>query len=386
MIKRYLLEYQLKTRIVFGTDSVNQIADFASGIGDRAVLVTDGVAYNKFGYVSKVKTLLEKNNISVIVYEDVNSGIKSDGVDELGDLVRKSKANLVIGLGGSTVINTTKAAAILATNPGSISDYVSGQKMIKPSLPTFLIPTVPGTYFDLSNDILVADYTDNYKKIFQDDLIEVAMLLVDPRLMTTLPPNVTSSSAVFILVLAIESYISTLSNPISDSLAPRAIEFVQKNAKILSNDRDNIELRWNMAMAGILGSMSARIAGLGTASAMAFTLSSRFNIYQSVSAALILPHVMEFNLTAVPGKYVQIARNMGEEVGDLTVVEAAIKAVESVRKMLFDLRMPQRLNEFNIPNEDLPLVAGHAREFPFLNDVPRPLAREDIINILVSAF
>lgn len=386
MIKRYLLEYQMRTRVVFGTDCVNQVADYAREVGTRAVLVTDGMSYNKFGYVSKVKTLLEKGDINVIVCEDVNPGIKSDGVDELGELVRKSKANLVVGLGGTTVINTAKALAVLATNPGSVLDYVSGQRMTKPSLPTILVPTVPGTYFDLSPNLLVTDYTDNYKKLFQDELIEVTTLMVDPRLMTTLPAHMTAASALFILTVAIEAYISMLSNPISDSLAPRAIEYVQKNAKMLVNDLDNIELRWNMAMAGILASMAARIAGLGTASAVAFVLSSRFNIYQSVAAALILPHVMEFNLTAVPGKYVQIARNMGEEVSDLTVVEAAIKAVESVRKLLFDLRLPQRLNEFNIPNEDLPLVAGHAREFPFLNDVPRPIAREDIINILTSAY
>ena len=95
---------------------------------------------------------------------------------------------------------------------------------------------------------------------------------------------------------------------------------------------------------------------------------------------------MEFNLTAVPGKYVQIARNMGEEVTQLTVVEAAIKAIESIRKLLFDLKIPQRLSEFNIPSEEIPLIAGHSREFSFLNDVPRPIAREDIINILMSAY
>jgi len=386
MIKRYLLEYQFKTRIVFGTDTVNQIADYAGEYGDKVVLITDGMAYNKLGYVGKVKTLLEKNRLNVIVYEDVNSGIKSDTVDEIGDLVRKSKANLIIGLGGNTVTNVAKAAAILATNPGSITDYLSGQRMTKPSLPTFIIPTIPGIYFDLSNDILVTDYTDNYKKIFSDDKIDVSLLLVDPRLMTTLAGNFTAATSLSVLVYAIEAFISTLSNPIADSLAPRAMEYVIKNAKTLVNDKDNIELRWNMAMAGILSSMCARIAGMGTSAAIAYTLSSKYNIYQSVAMALILPHVMEFNLTAVPGKYVQIARSMNEEVSELTVVEAAIKAIESVRKLLFDLRMPQRLSEFNIPSEDIPLIAGHAREFTFLNEVPRPLAREDIINILTSAY
>lgn len=386
MIKRHLIEHQLKTNIVFGTDCINQIADYAKEFGDKVILITDGSTYSKLGYISKVKALLEKSGLKLIIYEDVNSNIKSDSVDEIAELVRKSKTNLILGLGGTTVINTAKAVAILATNPGSISDYLNGQKMeIKP-LPLLLVPTIPGSYFDLSSDILVTDYTDNYKKIFADPKIETDVLLVDPRLMVTLPANFTAASALNILVFAIESYISTAANPISDSLAPRAIEYVMRNAKILINDRDDIELRWNMAMAGILSSMSTRIAGLGTTSALAFTLSSKYNIYQSVASALILPHVMEFNLTAVPGKYVQIAKNMNEEVQQLTVVEAAIKAIESIRKLLFDLKIPQRLSEFNIPNEDIPLIASHSREFHFLNNVPRPIAREDIINILVSAF
>ncbi len=386
MIKRNLIEHQLKTKIVFGTDCVNQIPDYARPFGDKVILITDGSSYSKLGYISKVKALLEKSGMKLIIYEDVNSNIKSDAVDEIAELVRKSKTNLVIGLGGTTVINVCKAVAMLATNPGSISDYLNGQKMERKSLSLLLVPTLPGTYFDLSSNLLITDYADDYKKIYEDEKIETDVLVVDPRLMVTLPANFTAASALNILVFAIESYISTMSNPISDSLAPRAIEYVMRNAKVLINDRDDIELRWNMAMAGILSSMSTRIAGLGTASALAFTLSSRYNIYQSVASALIIPHVMEFNLTAVPGKYVQIAKNMNEEVSQLTVVEAAIKAIESMRKLLFDLKVPQRLNEFSIPNEDIPLIAGHSREFHFLNNVPRPIAREDIINILVSAY
>lgn len=386
MIKKNLIDYQLKTHVKFGADVINQVGEFARELGDKIVLVTNGSAYHKYGYISKMKTLIEKNNLKLIIYEDITTDIKSDTVDEIGELVRKSKANLVIGLGGITVMNVTKAVALLSTNEGSITDYLNGMKMTTDPVPFMLIPTIPGSYFDLSNDMIISDYADNYKKMFSDSRMEAAMAVIDPKLMTTIPANFTAATALNSLVLAIESYISTTSNPISDSFSPRAIEYTMKSLKSAVTDRDNLEGRWNIAMGGILSSMSSRIAGLGTSSAIAFTLASKYNIYQSVAAAIIIPHVMEFNLTAVPGKYVQIAKNMGEDVASITVVEAAIKAIESIRKVLFDLKIPQRLSEYNVENEDIPLIAGHAREFTFLNNVPRPISREDIINILMSAF
>lgn len=385
MIKKNLLEYQLNTQILFGNDIVYQVVDYAKNLGDKVIILTNGSVFNKLGYVNKIKSVLEKSNLKIIVYEDVHSNIKSDEVDDIGELVRKSKANLIIGLGSTTVINVTKAVALLATNPGSINDYLNGQQMKESPVPFILIPTIPGTYFDLSHDFILTDYTDNYKRIFRDPKIEATVDIIDAKIMTTLPLNFTAASALNILVNAVESYISTNSNPISHSLAPRAIEYLMRSLKSVITDRENIEFRWDIAMAGILSSMATRITGLGASSSMGFVLSARYNIYEHVAKAIMLPHIMEFNLTSVPGKYVQIAKNMGEDVASVTIVEAAIKAIESVRKLLFDLKIPQRLSEYQVPNEDLPLIAGHAQEYHLLEAVPRPISKDDLINILISA-
>ncbi len=166
----------------------------------------------------------------------------------------------------------------------------------------------------------------------------------------------------------------------------RGIEFIGKNLKKVFTSHEDIDARSNIIMGYVLTALSLLTSQLGTAQAMALALSSRDNIYQNIAHAVFLPHVMEFNLTAVPNKYLQIAKALGENIANITVVEAAIKAIEGVRKLLFDLKVPQKLSEFNVKKEIFSVVSNIAYQYEFVNYVPSTLSKEDIYNILVTAY
>ncbi|MHA1344553.1 MAG: hypothetical protein ACTSQG_11235 [Promethearchaeota archaeon] len=194
------------------------------------------------------------------------------------------------------------------------------------------------------------------------------------------------STCFSILSNAIELYISKFSNPISDALSVKVVEIMGTSIKPLFQQREDIGIRSNIMMAGLLVSMASLTSQLGTCEAISLALSSRDKIYKNIAHAVVLPHVMEFNLTAIPNKYVQIARAMGEDISKITVVEAAIKAIESVRKLLFDLKIPQKLSDYKVDKENLPVIASIARKYDFMNYTPLPISKEDVLNILLTAY
>ena len=135
-------------------------------------------------------------------------------------------------------------------------------------------------------------------------------------------------------------------------------------------------------MSGIAFSISF----LSVSLAIALAISSYSNVEVDTAVSLMIPHIMEFNLTTSPGKYVQMSKVMGEEIRDITVIEAAIKAVEAVRKLEFDVDIPQRLSSFNISQSQFKNIANLACTYPFITNTPRPLSANEIETILIAAY
>ncbi|MDD5065573.1 MAG: iron-containing alcohol dehydrogenase [bacterium] len=385
MITLSSIEFALPTRIVFGTEVADRIGETAREYTDKVFLITDDGTMAGLGFQDKVTSLLEKSGIEYILYDKISRDPKNEVIDELGELVRQSRVKLVIGLGSASVINASKAACYLAKNPGKISEYLNGGIGGNSSVPLILIPTIPGVTQQLNNEFILKD-NDNVKKNYLNPGLFPQVCLIDPKVTLSLPINYTVSSGFAILSNAIESFISAASNAISDSLSIKAIEIVGKNMKRLFLNKEDLTARSNIMMASVLTGLSLLTSKLGTCEAISMALSSREPIYKNIVHAIMLPYVMEFNLTAMPNKYVQIAKALGEDISSITVVEAAIKAIEGVRKLLFDLKVPQKLGDYKINKENLPIVSSIARRYSFINYAPLPLSKEDILNILMTAY
>ncbi len=386
MPKLSAIEFFSPTRIYFGTDVINRIGEDLIEITDKVFIVTDGESMRRAGHLDKLETLLEKSGVEFVIYDTITRDPANEIVDEVGTLIRQSRVKIVIALGGRSVINSAKAAAYLAKNEGSITDYLNGREGLDEAVSVITIPTIPGIVESISSEFVLKDSKDKVKKYYQNKSLYPYACYLDPSLTLSLPLNYTVGSGFAVLALAIEAYISSAANTISDSLAIHAIEILGKTLKPLFLNKEDVSLRSSVLMASLLTSLALLTSSPGTSHALALALSGKANAYQNIMYAVILPHVMEFNLTAVPNKYVQIARALGEDISNITVVEAAIKAIEGVRKLLFDLKVPQRLSEYDIQKEDLPLVSGLARRYKFLSYTPSPITREDMLNILMTAY
>lgn len=381
-----MFDYCLPSRIIFGSGVINKVGEIVKNYGDRVFLVTDSGTMYETGFLTKVRKMIEDDTHGVLLYDKVVSNSNSDLVNSGADQAQHAHCNIVVGFGRKHTLNIAKAIAYLLEHGGKMEDYFLGRKSEKKKDIVYIeIPSGHGILPGLTKNFYVIDKFDHTKKAIENIEFYADVVIADPKISTSVPSNVAHAMAIETLAYAIESYISKITTPISDAYAIKAIEMISANLVKSMNDPENITYKSNIYSAGMLASMSLSGSSPGTTFALALALNSVLEIYQSGASAILIPHIMEFNLTSAPSRYVQISKAFGENVDNTTVVEAAIKAIENVRKLLFDVKAPQRLSELEVDKDRLWDVAKVARSYDFLHYLPRPLSKDDIFTLLNTA-
>jgi alcohol dehydrogenase class IV len=293
----------------------------------------------------------------------------------------------VIGLGGGSSLDVAKGAAIMATNPGAILDYVGIDLVPNAALPKILIPTTAGTGSEVTKSLIVADERENTKKSVSSyfALSEVAML--DPMLTLTMPPEVTANTGMDALIHAIEAYVAATTTPFAQILAIEAISLIGYNLPMAYSKGNNETARYNMLLAAALAGMAFASGRLGAVHALSYVIGTDYHLSHGRSNAIMLPHVMNFNKTGNLAKFADIARALGENIEGLSMYEAADKSVESIKRLLNAVQIPYRLTQYGISQEDLPkLVEGGMKQARLFITNPRDLTEEDVTGIYKGAF
>jgi len=380
-----VFEINIPSRVIVGLNVINRLPEIVQDYGDRVMIVTSkGV--EELGILKKVVSLVESKAYGVIVFDQVKSESGTNAVDEGVLLARESRTNLVIGVGGANILNIAKAIAFIGGNEGYISDYFAGRRGRKKKISYFEAPTTHGIAYGLLDSFFVRDVDDDLRKEYRNRFNFADVVLFDPKLTTTLPNKYVVAIGMEVLGMAFDAYVSRAASLLTQSYAENAMELVAKNIKQAVIEPDNTRVRQSLCTGAVFASLALSSSRPGSSFALSQPLSCRLGLYHGLACSLLLPHIMEFNLTASPNKYVKVARALGEDVAEISVVEAAIKAVEAVRKILFDLNVPQRLRNFEIEQERLEEVVRDARTYDFLNVLPRPVTYDDLLNILMSAY
>ena len=374
-------------KILLGKGVVSGVGVEATKLGGtKALIVTDpGVV--KAGLVKPLEEPLRAQGIHAEVFDKVEPEPPARVIDDCVKMVRGGGFNLIIGLGGGSSLDTAKAAAVLATNPGPVMDYVGMDTLPNRGLPNILIPTTAGTGSEATRVFVMTDESTNTKKVVYSDFLIPDVAILDPALTLSMPPAVTADTGMDALVHAIEAYVSVNSTPFAEILALKAIELIAHNLPQAYAKGINVIARYNMLLAANLGGAAFTSGGLGAVHGLAYVLGTEYHMSHGRSNAIMLPHVMNFNKVGNLGKYGRIAAAMGEKTDGLSSYESAEKAVGAVKKLLEAIDFPYRLSSYGIQESDLPkLVEGGMAQSRLFVPNPRDLARSDVENIYKSAF
>lgn len=380
--------FEIPTVMKHGLGAIKSLADEARTLGmTRPLIVTDpGVV--RAGLLDKAIAPLKAADLSFAVFDGVAPNPPIALVDEGANLYRREECDGLIGFGGGSSMDTAKSIGVVAANGGSILDYewASPQPIQRRIPPTICVPTTAGTGSEVT---LWAVITDPQRKIKFNvggtPLIGAWEALIDPELTFDLPPAVTAGTGMDALAHAIECYTCAYAQPLPDSTALLAMEYVARYLRIAFAQGHNAEARYKMSMAAMLGALSYGTESAGAAHAMSQSAGGVHNVAHGALTARLLGPVMEYNFKGEPEKFARIAVAMGEDVRGLSVWDAAEKAVAAVMKLTEDVEIPT-LQELGFSEEEIPMLAEIAYQDPQTIGNPRDLSVQSYVQIYKRTF
>ncbi|MFA5869956.1 MAG: iron-containing alcohol dehydrogenase, partial [Candidatus Bathyarchaeia archaeon] len=249
-------------------------------------------------------------------------------------------ADVVVAVGGGSPIDTGKAIAAMARNPGKISEYMGAGKLGKPSVPLIAIPTTAGTGSEVTPFTIITDPATDVKMLISSPHLIPAVALVDPLMTLKMPRGITAATGLDALTHAIEAYVSAKAQPLTDTLALQAIRLISGNLRRAYSHPDDLEARSSVLMGALQAGLAFANSSVALVHGMARPIGAYFHVAHGVSNAVLLPTVIEFSVPGNPRRYADIAMAMGEQTRGLTVDEAAKKTVDAVKRLNHDLQIP----------------------------------------------
>ncbi len=303
--------YFAPTRVVFGAGSVSELPIEVSKLGHKAILVTDeGLV--AAGMVDPVKDILGKALVGIYAEIPQDSGMEV--VDRAAAYAVSLGADVVVSLGGGSVMDTAKGMCILMKEGGSLRDFQGMQMLTRPQTPHITIPTTAGTGSEVTSAAVVLDREQGQKILIYDYFITPQVAILDPRMTEKLPPGLTASTGMDAMTHAVECYLSLQRNPISDAAALHAVRLITRFLPAAVNDGTDLAARGQMQGAALLAGWAFSNALLGLTHALAHSLGAVTGLPHGLANGILLPHVMRYNLEEVPDLLADIAEAMGVAV------------------------------------------------------------------------
>jgi len=381
--------FAIPTVMKHGLGAIKTLADEVKCLGLRRPLIVTDFGIVKAGLLDRAETLLKAANVDYVIFDKVIPNPPVELVDEGAACYKNEGCDGLIGLGGGSSMDTAKAIGVVVNNGGSVLDYEwANPQPIKERIPpTICLPTTAGTGSEVT---LWAVITDNERKIKFNvggtPLIGAWVALLDPELTFGLPPWVTAGTGMDALAHAIECYTCAYAQPLPDSTALLAMEYVARYLRVAFAQGQNVEARYKMMHAAMLGGLSYGTESAGAAHAMSQSAGGLYpNVPHGPFTARLLGPVMEYNFKGEPEKFARIAQAMGEDTRGLTVWQAAEKAVEAVMRLTEDVEIPT-LQQLGLNEEEIPRLAQMAFNDPQTIGNPRDLSVKSYEKIYQRAF
>lgn len=375
------MQFQNPTRVVFCSGSIAQLGKIVHEDlqAKNPFLVTDrGV--EEAGIPRSVISQLP----GIQVFNTIEQNPKHLTVDRGGEIVRQSRPDLIVGLGGGSVLDAAKAIALLATNPGNIEDYEGRGKYKIPPLPVLAIPTTCGTASEVTWVSVITHTERKFKMSIKGPLMFPAVALVDPDLLITLPPALVASTGMDALTHAVEAYTVKPASFMTDIFARESLFHIFGSIEAAYRDiKTNSEAREGLMKGSMLAGFAFGNSDVGAVHCLAESIGALYDIAHGVANAILLPYVMEYNLPVSTKKFAEIARIVGIDTEDDG--EAARSLIQKVKDLSCTLNIPS-FKELGINENDFPEIAQKSFENNSNPSNPREVLPQDYMDILSTAY
>ena len=357
--------YFLPVNIQFGWNKVDSVADFVAPYGKKALIVTGRSSAKRSGLYDRVVAKLETAHIDHVLFDQVDANPLTTTALEGAALAKSESCDVVIAIGGGSIMDCAKGIAFMVVNDGDINDYIFNRKTSDNALPLIVIPTTCGTGSEGNGFGVLTNPETGDKKSLRCNAIVPKVSIVDPAVMGTMPPHVLASVGFDALCHNIEAYTSKTAQPFTDALSYYAVTLLAqylvplyKHVKAVANgkpevlsEKQLIKAWESVTLASTIGGMVINTAGVTLAHGMEHPASGLKDITHGVGLAVIEPVVVEYTWSANPDKFGALARIFnhgdGSELG------------EALRFIVHDLDLTTNLTELGFTKKDIPWLVDN---------------------------
>ena len=357
--------YFLPVNIQFGWNKVDNVADFAAPYGKKALIVTGRTSAKKSGLYDRVVAKLDAAHIGHVLFDQVYANPLTTTALDGAALAKSESCDMVIAIGGGSIMDCAKGIAFMAVNDGDINDYIFNRKTSDNALPLIVIPTTCGTGSEGNGFGVLTNPETGDKKSLRCNAIVPKVSIVDPAVMGTMPPHVLASVGFDALCHNIEAYTSKTAQPFTDALAHYAVILLAqylvplyKHVKAIANGQEavlnkkQLTKAWeSVTLASTIGGMVINTAGVTLGHGMEHPASGLKDITHGVGLAVIEPVVVEYTWSANSEKFNSLARIFnhgdGSELG------------EALRLIVHDLDLTTNLTELGFTKKDIPWLVDN---------------------------
>ncbi|AWL28893.1 iron-containing alcohol dehydrogenase [Acinetobacter defluvii] len=370
---------------LFGPGCAKEVGTKAQNLGAKKALIVTDAGLFKFGVADIIVGYLKDAGVDSHVFAgaepnptDINV---HNGVKEYND----NGCDFIVSLGGGSSHDCAKGIGLVTAGGGHIRDYEGIDQSKVAMTPLVAINTTAGTASEMTRFCIITNTETHVKMAIVDWRCTPLVAIDDPKLMIAKPAALTAATGMDALTHAVEAYVSTAANPITDACAEKAISMISEWLRPAVANGENIEARDAMAYAQYLAGMAFNNASLGYVHAMAHQLGGFYNLPHGVCNAILLPHVCEFNLIACPDRYAKIAQLMGISIEGLTVTEAAYAAIDAIRELSVSIGIPSGLAALGVKAEDHAVMTANAQKDACMLTNPRKATDAQVISIFEAA-
>jgi len=368
-----------RPRLIFGAGCVAQAGRLAGELGARRVLLVTDPGVARAGHAARVAALLAAPGRTLSIFDGVRENPTTKDVAACVEAARAGEADLLVGLGGGSALDTAKGCNFLLTNGGRMADYWGVGKATRPMLPFLAIPTTAGTGSECQSAALIADEVTHQKMACLDKKATAFAALLDPELTFSQPPRVTASTGLDAVAHAVESAVTRKRNPVSAAFAQEAFRLCfGAFPRVLAHPGD-LAARGDMLLGAALAGLAIENSMLGAAHSAANPLTAHFQIAHGLAVGLMLPHVVRFNLAH--GEAEPAYRDLAAAAG-----LAASQLPECLAGLLTAASLPSRLRDWGVTEDSLHQLASEAATQWTAQFNPAPVAAGDFLSLYRQAF
>ena len=380
------IKFVLNETSYFGEKARDVLPEEIKKRNFKKVFLVSDKSLVEAGVAAKVEKILEDAGIDYELYDEIKPNPTIQNVTDGVTACKKSKADLIVAVGGGSSIDTAKGISIVMTNPdrADIKSLNGNSNTVNRGMPLIALPTTAGTAAEVTINYVITDEERKIKMVCVDPNDIPIVAIVDSELMASMPKSLAAATGMDALTHSLEGYITKAHNEISDMFHLRAIKMIFDNLAKAVNEKDQKAINV-MGMAQYIAGMGFSNVGLGICHSMAHQLGAVYDTPHGIANAMLLPTVLEYNGEVCYERYRDILKELGYPAEKYTKEELIKTLVEKVKELGEEVGITQTISDYGAKLEDIPMLADKAMEDPCKPGNPRETSKEDFIALFKKA-